>query len=93
MINYIAQGLLNANNLPHHNDATQDDITKILNIIFIIVGALAFLMIVIAGLRYVFAQGEPNKIAEAKNMLIYALIGLIIAASAAAIVNFVVVRL
>lgn len=75
-----------------HTGATQDTLKNILIIIFTVIGALAFLMMVIAGFRYVISQGEPAKVAEIKNQIIYAFIGLVIAASAAAIVNFVLGR-
>ena len=86
-----AQQLVQPTGLPKA-EANQDTITTLLNIAFVIIGALAFLMILIAGLRYVMAQGDPGKVAEAKNMVLYSLIGLIIAALAATIVNFVLGR-
>lgn len=83
--------LVDRSNLPQ-TQATSGTLKNILTIVFTVIGALAFLMIVIAGFRYVISQGEPDKIAEIKRQIIYALIGLIIAASAAAIVNFVIGR-
>lgn len=82
------QPLLGSDCLPHAS-AGSGTITDALNIIFVIVGALAFLMIVIAGFRYVLAGGEAAKVAEAKRMIIYAAIGILVVAMAAAIVNFV----
>ncbi|HEX5395336.1 MAG TPA: hypothetical protein VFW52_03245 [Candidatus Saccharimonadales bacterium] len=70
--------------------ANDDTLKVILTIVFMAIGAIAFLLMVIAGLRYVLAQGDPQKIATAKNQIIYTAIGLILAASAAAIVNFVI---
>lgn len=87
--NTATGGLIDSSSLPN-TCANQDTLTTVLSILFAVIGALAFLMIVIAGLRYIFAQGEPNSIAEAKRMLIYSAIGLIISASAFAIVNYVV---
>lgn len=81
-------GLINSCSLPH-STANQGTITTVLNIIFVVVGALAFLMIVIAGLRYILSGGEPTKVAESKRMIVYAAIGILVVASAAAIVNFV----
>lgn len=90
MESFIAQ-LINTDKLPKTN-ADQDTLNEIFSIVFVTIGALAVLMLVIAGLRYIAAQGDPNKMAEAKNMIIYSLIGLVIAALAAAIVNFVLGR-
>lgn len=60
------------------------------DIVFGVVGALAFLMIVVSGLRYVLSAGNPEKSKKAREGVIYALIGLVIALSAWSIVTFVV---
>jgi hypothetical protein len=67
-------------------------IQTILSITFGILGAFAFLMIVIAGLRYMVAAGDPQKTAQARNTIVFALVGLAIAISAQVIVAFVVKR-
>jgi hypothetical protein len=69
--------------------ANQDALRTILTMVFVIIGALAVFFMVIAGVRYITSQGDPAKVTSAKNQLIYTAIGLIIAISAAAIVNFV----
>lgn len=68
-------------------------ITTALGIVFGIIGALAVLMIVISGLRYILSDGDAQKVSKAKNGIIYALAGLAIALAAEAIVAFVVGRL
>jgi hypothetical protein len=65
-------------------------IQNILQIVFGIVGALAFLMIVISGLRYVVSAGNPDRTKRAKDGIVYALVGIVIAISAEVIVTFVV---
>jgi hypothetical protein len=72
------------------NLATSTEIGTVISIFFGVLGALAFLMIVISGLRYITSTGDPQKTATAKNGIIYALIGLAIALSAETIVGFVV---
>lgn len=71
---------------------TQNSLATILTITFTIIGAMALLFMVIAGFRYITSSGDPAKVASAKNQIVYTAIGLIIAASAAAIVNFVLGR-
>lgn len=66
---------------------------SVLAIVFGIVGAAALLIIVVSGLRYITSAGDPQKTAKAKNGIIYALVGLIIAITAEAIVAFVVNKL
>lgn len=88
---FFAAPLLKAEKLPKTPDS-QGSLDTIFSIVFVTIGALAILMIVIGGLRYILAQGDPNKMAESKNMILYSLIGLIIAALAGAIVNYVLGR-
>ncbi len=82
-------GLIGGNSLPHPCPDRNTLNTAFL-IGFSIIGALAFLFIVIAGTRYVFSKGEAENVQRAKNELKYAIIGLIITAMAAAFVNFVI---
>jgi hypothetical protein len=69
--------------------ANSSALQHLLQIVFGIFGAIAVLMIVIAGLHFIEAQGDPSKIAKARNTIIYALVGLVIAISAEIIVSFV----
>jgi hypothetical protein len=85
-------GLISANGLPL-TCANSNTLSQIFLIGFSIIGGIAFLFLVIAGARYVFARGNVETIQKAKNQIQYSLIGLVIAASAALIVNFVTSRL
>jgi hypothetical protein len=64
----------------------------ILNTVFAITGAIAVLIIVLAGFRMIVSQGNPNDVATARNAIIYALVGLVILITAFSIVNFVVLE-
>ena len=64
--------------------------TTISNVLLFIVGAIAVIMIVIGGLRYVVSGGDSSQVQAAKNTILYALIGVIVAILAYAAVNFVV---
>lgn len=65
-------------------------IKTIINILLYILGAVAVIVIIIAGVMYVISVGDPNAVNKAKNTLLYAVIGLIVAIIAYAIVNFVI---
>jgi ABC-type Fe3+ transport system permease subunit len=67
----------------------QDSIAIIVNILLFLLGAIAVVMIVIGGIRYATSNGEQSAITSAKNTILYAVIGLIVAIMAYAIVNFV----
>ena len=69
--------------------ASDNTLTNIISAVFAIIGALALLTIVISGFNYIFSQGDPEKVARAKNTIVYAAIGLVVSASAAVIVRFV----
>lgn len=65
-------------------------IASIINILLFITGAIAVLMIIIGGIRYVISGGDQSAVTNAKNTILYAVVGLIVAIIAYAIVNFVV---
>jgi hypothetical protein len=64
--------------------------TTITNVMLFVVGAISVIMIVIGGLRYVVSGGNSTNITTAKNTILYAIVGLIIAIMAYAIINFVI---
>lgn len=86
---YFAQILDNNDTGLPEAQANQGTLNTMFTIVYVVVGALSFLVLVIAGLRYILAQGDPQKITDSKNQILYAVIGLIVAALAAVIVNFV----
>jgi len=67
----------------------QDTLAKIINIISIIVGVVAVIMIIFGGFKYITSGGTAEKVTGAKNTILYGLIGLIIVALAQIIVKFV----
>ena len=87
LTNFAAQ-LVEPNTLPEVH-ANSSSVGHVLAIAFTIFGAIAFLMIVLAGFNYILAQGNPDKVARARSTIIYAAIGLAICASAAFIVTVV----
>ena len=63
---------------------------QISSVLLFIVGAVAVIMIVIGGLRYVISGGDASQVQAAKNTILYALVGIIVAILAYAAVNFVI---
>ncbi|MBR3353245.1 hypothetical protein IKG49_01490 [Candidatus Saccharibacteria bacterium] len=63
---------------------------QVTNVILYIVGIIAVIMLIIGGIRYVVSGGDSKKVTDAKNTILYAIIGLVIAFLAFAIVNFVI---
>ncbi len=59
------------------------------NILVFLTGSIAVLMIIIGGVRYALSGGDQGTITSAKNTIMYAVVGLIVAIAAYAVVNFV----
>ncbi|MDO4612081.1 MAG: hypothetical protein Q4B29_01300 [Candidatus Saccharibacteria bacterium] len=66
---------------------------QITNTILYIVGIIAVIMLIIGGIKYVVSGGDSKKVTDAKNTVLYAIIGLIVSFLAFAIVNFVITAL
>lgn len=60
-----------------------------INVVSIVVGLVAVIMIVFGGLKYITSGGESNNVSSAKNTIIYAIIGLVVVALAQFVVRFV----
>lgn len=58
--------------------------------LFLWAGIVAVVMTVIAGFMYIAAAGNPDKVRQAKNMILFTLVGLFIVMMSFAIVNLVV---
>ena len=63
--------------------------SRITNTVLLIVGLISVIMLVYGGLRYILSGGASKKVTDAKNTILYAIIGLIISMLAYAIVHFV----
>ena len=63
--------------------------TRITSIALYVIGAVSVIMLIWGGLRYILSGGDSKKITDAKNTVLYAIIGLIIAFLAYAIIRFV----
>ena len=66
---------------------------KIVNIMLFIVGAVAVIMLIVGGIRYVTSGGAQDHVTAAKNTIMYAIIGIVVSVLAYAVVNFVIVGL
>jgi len=69
---------------------TGDGIFKtVTNVLLFIIGAVAVIMLIIGGIRYTVSGGDSGAVTSAKNTILYAVVGIIVAILAFAIVNFV----
>lgn len=61
----------------------------VLNILSVLVGVAAVIMIIIGGFKYIISSGDSGNIKSAKDTILYAIVGLIVVALAQVIVKFV----
>lgn len=64
--------------------------TKIVNILYWLIGIAAVIAIIYGGYLYMTARGNAAQVAKARTVLTWAIIGLVIALLAAVIVNVIV---
>jgi hypothetical protein len=67
-------------------------IASAVNILTVIVGIVAVVMIIIGGFKYITSGGDAGGVTSAKNTIIYAIVGLVVVALAQFIVRFVLNR-
>ena len=71
------------------NKDMMNTLNTVLNVIVGLVGFVAVAVMILGGISFATSQGDTAKTARAKNMIIFGLVGLIVALLAFAIVNFV----
>ena len=64
-------------------------VTRIISVVVFIIGALCVIFLIWGGIQYILSAGDSGKVTNAKNTILYAVIGLIICIVAYAIVQFV----
>jgi len=65
-------------------------VKTIVNVLLYVIGVVAVIVIIIGGIRYTTSGGNAASVSAAKNTILYAVIGLVVALLAYAIVNFVI---
>ena len=68
-------------------------IQDIISTLLFILGIIAVIMIIVGGIRYALSSGDSNQMKSARDTIIYAVVGLVVALLSYAIVNFVVFRI
>lgn len=78
-----------SNNLFAQNGLFQ----TVANTLIFLVGAVSVIFLIIGGLRYVVSQGDSKNVSAAKDTILYAIIGIVVAVVSFALVNFVITAL
>jgi len=72
------------------NACSTDIFKTITDILLFLIGAISVIMLIIGGVRYTLSGGDSAAVTSAKNTILYAVIGIIVAILAYAIISFVV---
>lgn len=75
--------------IPDPISPDQTSVQDILSYVFALMGAIAVIVIIVAGIQFVLSQGNPEKASKARNTIIYAAVGLALAAGSFGIVRIV----
>jgi len=68
-------------------------LTRAFNLISLFVGIVAVFVMTLAGLRMIIAQGDPEAFARARQAILFAILGLVLAAVAQVLIRFVLYKL
>lgn len=83
----VSQGIDETSNASCDSSGVQNAISEAVNILSLVAGAAAIIAIIFSGFKYITSGGDTGKVANAKNTLIYAVIGIAVAILAQVIVN------
>ncbi|MDP4038445.1 MAG: pilin [bacterium] len=73
-------------------DSLPKQIQNITNTLLFIIGIAAVIMLIVGGLMYIFSGGDSENTKKAKDTILYAVIGIVVALLSFAIVSFVIGR-
>lgn len=73
-----------------NNTDLQSVITSVVNTMLFVIGIISVIMLIVGGIRYVVSGGNQSQVEGARNTILYAIVGLVIAFVAWGVVNFVI---
>lgn len=85
------QAQIGVNSIGGTNSPTLESVLVTgINVFLFIIGALAVIMLIYGGYKYIISAGDASRLKSAKDTIMYAVIGLIVVVLAYSIANFVV---
>ncbi len=64
-------------------------IQAVISFLLFLVGVVSVIMLIIGGIRFIVSAGDAQATANARNTVLYSIVGIIVAVAAYGIVNFV----
>lgn len=80
----------NCNVVNHESLSSGTTVKTVIGQLLLLAAAIAVIIVIYGGIRYIISQGDASHVAAAKNTILYAVIGLLVSLFAYAIVQFVV---
>ncbi len=77
---------------PDNDNSVNSTISLALNMLSLVAGIIAVILIIISGLKFMTSQGDSQQVSQARNSVIYAVIGIATVALAQIIVKFVLTK-
>ncbi len=68
-------------------------LTRVISVLSMVLAVIAVIVLVIAGIRFAVSQGNPQSVGNVRNTVIYAIVGLVVAALAQGLVQLVLTKL
>jgi cytochrome bd-type quinol oxidase subunit 2 len=86
LINQVAGIFVNVDT---PGSTVEGQLTSILNVVYLVAGLVAIIVIAVAGIKYSSSRGDSGKVEEAKKTILYAVIGLGVAVFAFALTTLI----
>lgn len=71
-------------------NAADDTLANVLNVVYIVAGFTGVIVIIFGGIFYAISGGDASRVKFAKDTILYAVVGLVVIASAFILTNFVI---
>lgn len=82
---------INSNSLP--KATVTSSMPSVLKVVFGFAGLMSVVFVALGGLKYSLSSGDPTQVKQAKETILYALVGLVLSISAFTLVSFVLGKL
>ena len=88
----LADVILNRGDIGYNPSLTNENqvVGSIMNLVYLVAGVVAVIVIVIAGYIFVASRGDSARIAQARKAVLAAVIGLVIVIAAFTITQFII---
>ena len=70
--------------------ALTDIWNRAFNVIYLLLGVAAIVMLIYAGIQYITAGGAPDKVKKARQTIVNTVLGIVILGASYAIINFII---